>query len=83
MNKLSGAGGVIYEINLEEVAKWLKGGDMMKAFIQKMGSMADYKAQTYEVVVDWVLTTFDMNQMGALELVEQASGLHTAAIHKA
>jgi len=83
VNKLNGAGGVMYEMNLEEAAEWLKGGNMMKAFIGKMGSTVDYKAQTYEVVVDWVPTTFDMNQMGALESVEQASGLHTAVIREA
>ncbi|KAF8805088.1 hypothetical protein BYT27DRAFT_7105687, partial [Phlegmacium glaucopus] len=74
-NKLNGAGGVMYEMNSEEAAEWVKDGDVMKAFIAKMGSTADYRAQMYEVVVDWVPTTFDMNQVGALEVVEQASGL--------
>jgi len=83
VNKLNGAGGVMYEMNLEEVAEWLKGGDVMKVFIGKMRSTVDYKVQTYEVVVDWALTTFDMNQMGALESVEQVSGLHTVVIHEA
>ncbi|KAF8800489.1 hypothetical protein BYT27DRAFT_7200088 [Phlegmacium glaucopus] len=82
-NKLNGAGGVMYEMNSEEAAEWVKDGEVMKAFIAKMGSTTDYKAQTYEVVVDWVPTTFDMNQLGALETVEQASGLQTAAIREA
>jgi hypothetical protein len=55
----------------------------MKAFIVKMGSTADYRAQTYEVVVDWVPTMLDMGQMGALESIEQASGLQMAAIREA
>lgn len=83
VSKLNGAGGVMYEMDSEEAAEWLKDGDVMKAFIAKMGSTADYKAQTYEVVVDWVPTMFDMNQTGVLEAVEQASGLHTASIREA
>ena len=83
VSKLNGAGGVMYEMDSEEVAEWLKGGDVMKAFIAKMGSTADYRAQMYEVVVDWVPTTLDMGQMGALESIEQASRLQTAAIHEA
>ena len=69
--KLRGAaGGAMYEMNLEEAVEWLKEGDMMKVFITKMGSTADHKAQTYEVVVDWVLVMFNPQQTGALELVE-------------
>ncbi|KAF8227499.1 hypothetical protein L208DRAFT_1379717 [Tricholoma matsutake] len=83
VSKLNGVGGVMYEMDSEEAAEWLKGGEVMKAFIAKMGSTADYRAQTYEVVVDWVLTTLNMGQMGALESIEQASGLQTAAIHEA
>jgi len=83
VSKLNGAGGVMYEMDSEGAAEWLKGGDVMKAFIAKMGSTADYRAQTYEVVVDWVPTTLDMGQMGALESIEQASGLQTAAIREA
>ncbi|KAF8231878.1 hypothetical protein L208DRAFT_1274819 [Tricholoma matsutake] len=76
--KLRGAaGGAMYEMNSEEVVDWLKEGDVMKAFIAKMGSTADYKAQTYEVVMDWVPVTFDPQQIGALEMVEQSSGLQT------
>ena len=67
VSKLNGAGGVMYELDSEEAAKWLKENSVMKAFIVKMGSTADYRAQTYEVVVDWVPMTLDVSQMGALE----------------
>ena len=46
VSKLNGTGGVMYEMDMEEAAEWLKGGDVMKAFIAKMGSMTDYRAQT-------------------------------------
>lgn len=37
----------------------------------------------YKVVVDWVPTMFNMTQIGALEAVKQASGLHAVLICKA
>jgi hypothetical protein len=52
VSKLNGAGGVMYEMDSEETAEWLTSGDVMKAFIAKMGSTADYRTQTYKVVVD-------------------------------
>lgn len=39
-----------------------------------------YKAQTYQVVVDWVPTTFDPKQLGALTTIEDASELQNGAI---
>jgi len=82
VSKLNGMGGMMYEMDTEEAAEWLKGGNVMKAFIAKMGSMMDYRAQTYKVVVDWVPTMLDMGQMEALELIEQVSRLQMAAIRK-
>ena len=73
----------MYKLDSEEAAEWLKESSMMKAFIMKMGSMADYRAQTYEVVVDWVPTMLDVGQREALESIEQASGLQMAAIREA
>ena len=45
--------------------------------------MTYYRAQMYEVVVDWVPIMLDMGHMGALESIEQAGRLQTAAIHEA
>jgi len=80
VSKLNGVGGVMYEMDSEEAVEWLKGGNVMKVFIAKMGSTADYRAQMYEVVVDWVPMMLDMGQMGVLESIEQASRLQMAAI---
>jgi hypothetical protein len=76
-------GGAMYEMNSEEAAVWLKQGNVMKAFVAKMGSTASYKVQTYEVMLDWVPVTFELHLTGSLESVEQVSGLNTAAILKA
>jgi hypothetical protein len=82
--KLRGiAGGALYELNSEEAATWLKEDEVMKAFTAKMGSTADYKAQTYEVMVDWVPTTFDPQQIGVLEMIEKASEIQSKTIAQA
>ena len=37
VSKLNGMGEVMYEMDMEEVAEWLKGSDVMKAFIAQWG----------------------------------------------
>ena len=70
-------------MNSEEVVTWRKQCNVMVAFVAKIGSTASYKVQTYEVVMDWVLVTFEPQLIGSLETVERASGLVAAVIVEA
>jgi len=81
-SKLGEAGvrGILYEMNSEEVMEWLKRAETMREFTGKMGLTVGYKAQTYKVVVDWVPTTLDVNQMEAIEAVEQANRIQPKSI---
>ena len=81
-SKLGEAGvrGILYEMNSEEVMEWLKRAETIREFTGKMGSTVGYKAQTYKVVVDWVPTTLDVNQMEAIEAVEQANRIQPKSI---
>ena len=72
--------GVIFELNTKEAAGWLKDKKVMTAFLAKMGSMVDFKMQTYEVVVDYVPVSFDVDQPAEWKRVEQANGLSESAI---
>ena len=72
--------GVIFELNTIEVAVWMKDKRVMTAFLAKMGLMVDFKMQTYEVVVDYVPVSFDVDQLADWKRVEQASGLRDSAI---
>jgi len=82
VSKLNGAG-VVYELDLEEVAEGLKESSVMKAFHSKDVVNGRLQGTNNEVVVDWVPMMLDISQMGALESIEQASGLQMAAIREA
>ena len=82
VNKERGGGGVIFEMNTGEAAGWLKDKRVMSAFLAKMGSTVDYKMHTYEVVVDWVPVSFEVDQPAAWKRVEQSNGLGESAIRE-
>ena len=63
-SKDRGIGGVTYELNSMEVTEWIKGKTVMSAFLANMGSMTDYKEQTYKVVMDWVPVTLESTNLG-------------------
>ena len=75
--------GVIFEMNSGEAARWIRDRKVMAAFLVKMGSTVDFKAQTYEVVMDWVPISFDAEEPAAWKKVEQSNGLRESAIQEA
>ena len=79
-NKERGSGGVTYELNSEEVAEWLRGRTTMLDFLMKMGSMADFKEQTYEVVIDWISTLLEIDQHNGWRAIKQVNGLESNMI---
>ena len=79
-NKERGSGGVTYKLNSEEVAEWLRGRSTMLDFLMKMGSMADFKEQTYEVVIDWIPTSLEIDQHNGWRAIEQVNRLESKAI---
>jgi hypothetical protein len=74
--------GVLFELSSSEVAGWLKDKRVMSAFLAKMGSMVDFKGQTFEVVVDWIPVSFEAEQPAAWKRIEQANGLGENAIQE-
>jgi hypothetical protein len=68
-------GGVILQMNSEAVAEWIKQEAVMKMFLKKMGGACIAKTQLLNVVAEFVPTTFDPSDLGALEEVECNSGL--------
>lgn len=75
--------GVIFELNTGEAAGWLKDKRVMSGFLAKMGSTVDFKMQTYEVVVDWVPVSFEVEQPAAWKSVERSNNLRESAIQEA
>ena len=75
--------GVIFKMNSGEVAGWIRDRKVMAAFLAKMGSTVDFKAHTYEVVMDWVPILFGAEEPAAWKRVEQSNGLAESAIQEA
>ena len=75
--------GVIFKMNSGEVAGWIRDRKVMAAFLAKMGSTVDFKAHTYEVVMDWVPILFGAEEPAAWKRVEQSNGLRESAIQEA
>ena len=73
-------GGVTFEFNSREATTWIRGKSIMSDFIANMGSTTDYKEQTFEVVMDWVPVTLDIEQAKARRAIEQVSGLRNLVI---
>ena len=67
-------------MNSFQAADWLKGKDTMANFLLNMGSTTDYKEQTYEVVMDWVPVSLEVEHTESWRAVEQANGLRASAI---
>ncbi|KAF8806929.1 hypothetical protein BYT27DRAFT_7100428, partial [Phlegmacium glaucopus] len=84
-NKMNGqaSGDIIYEMNLSVAAEWIKEKEVMTLFIGEMGSTVDFRAQTFEVVFDWVPTSFKLEHKETWASVELASGIRGTAIHEA
>ncbi|KAF8806702.1 hypothetical protein BYT27DRAFT_7257390 [Phlegmacium glaucopus] len=49
VNKANRAGELVYKMNSVKAAEWIRGKEVMRQFIGKMGLTMDHKAQTYEV----------------------------------
>ena len=79
-NKERGHGGVTYEMNSVEAADWIKEKTNMLNFLKNMGSTADYKEQTFDVVIDWTLASFEVEHHKGWRAVEQVSGLRNELI---
>ena len=83
VSKERGEKGVIFEISSGEAAGWLRDERVMAAFLAKMRSTVDFRAQTYEVVMDWVPVSFEAEEPTAWRSVERSNGLRESAIQEA
>ena len=75
-----GLGGMVFELNSTQSAGWLKEKETMANFLSNMGSTTDFKDQTYEVVMDWVLVTLEIGLAESWRAIKIASGLRPLAI---
>jgi len=75
-------GGVLYRLNLDEGAEWVR-TEGMAGFLEKMGGTLVVRERTVTIVVEYVPISFDPNAVGDLRGVEEKSGLPKDSIVKA
>ncbi|KAJ7171590.1 hypothetical protein C8R43DRAFT_845499, partial [Mycena crocata] len=75
------SGPVVLHLNSVEAATWLK--TKMPQFLAAMGGTSIYKQRLLNVVVEFVLVSFDPSRDGALHVVESDNGYRKGSILKA
>jgi hypothetical protein len=73
-------GGVIYEMDTAESAKWLKREPNMASFLQVFSATSVIKHHAYSILAEYVPLSFDTNERTHLAEVERDNGLETKGI---
>ena len=76
-------GGLLLELDSSEAAEWLKGDDIRGRFLTNIGSGANIKNRTYQVIVQFVPIQFNPEDNQHLRDYESFNGLPTGSILKA
>jgi hypothetical protein len=72
--------GVLLQLNSVAAADWLHQSEVMKSFLSHLGGTSVLKTRLLNTVVEYIPVSFDPTAFGALEAVEDASGLPRASI---
>jgi hypothetical protein len=76
-------GGVMYELNSERAASWLRQDAPALEFIANFGRAAVLKSKPFIIIVEFVPVGFDPTNMGDLLMIEEANELSMGAVKSA
>jgi hypothetical protein len=76
-------GGLLLELDSPEAANWLKGDEIRDSFLTNMGSGANIKDRTYQVIVQFAPVQFDPKDDESLRQYEEFNGLPQGSVMKA
>ena len=76
-------GGLLLEFDSSEAAEWLKGDDVRESFLTNVGSGANIKNRTYQVIVQFVPIQFRPEDDQQLRDYENFNGLALNSVLKA
>lgn len=76
-------GGLLLELDSPEAAEWLKGDDTREGFLTNIGSGANIKNRTYQVIVQFVPIQFNPEDDQHLRDYESFNGLVSDSVLKA
>jgi len=76
-------GGLLLELDSSETAEWLKGEEVREGFLANVGSGANIKNRTYQVIVQFVPIQFKPEDDQHLQDYENFNGLASNSVLKA
>src|SRR5258707_9357746 len=76
-------GSLLLPFNSKEATPWIKSQDNEDKFLDKFAVGACFRDRSYNILLHWVLTTFDPNNKLHLREVEEANSLPDHSIQKA
>ena len=76
-------GGLLLELGSSEAAEWLRGDDVREGFLTNVGSGANIKDRTYQVIVQFVPVQFKPDDDAHLRDYESFNGLAPNSVLKA
>ncbi|KAH7919724.1 hypothetical protein BV22DRAFT_991388, partial [Leucogyrophana mollusca] len=76
-------GAALYELESVATAKWLNQPANRRGFLEHFGADSIIRDRTFQVIVEYVPTTFDPDSGATIAEVEKNSGLEAGSISKA
>ena len=76
-------GGLLLEMDSTEAATWLKNEDTSRRFLEGIGSGANIKNRSYQVIVQFVPVNFDPTDDAQIRTYEDLNGIPANSILKA
>ncbi|KAG1889176.1 hypothetical protein F4604DRAFT_1542095, partial [Suillus subluteus] len=76
-------GGVIFEVDSVDTKVWLSCQSASQAFSENFGEETMIKDRTFQVIAEYVLTTFNPDSATSLTETEKSSKLRPGALTKA
>ena len=76
-------GGLLLEMDTAEAATWLKNNDTSTRFLEGIGSGANIKNRSYQVIVQFVPVNFDPTNDAQIRTYEELNGIPVNSILKA
>ena len=75
-------GGLLLELDRAESADWLHAEANRKAFLDNIGTGANIKDRTYQVIIQFVPVTFETEDNASIRLYESVNGLEENSVLK-
>lgn len=73
-------GGILFDINTDEAADWLRAGETQKDFTKHFSASAIVQGYQFRVLAEFVPISFNAESLNAATTIEEANGLSAGSI---